>query len=135
MISSRRRINRIGISIHVSGTKSYRRFAARFSLGHSFQAQRRRGEWRSYDHQVLTLAADWSRQLCTSSDAYREAIQSALPRKCQELFFRLPSGTRFRTTSRFLGNDMKIVARYYRVLIATVLLLVIGAAAQERHIQ
>ncbi len=30
---------------------------------------------------------------------------------------------------------MKIVARYYRVLIATVLLLVIGAAAQERHIQ
>ena len=30
---------------------------------------------------------------------------------------------------------MKIVARYCRVLIATVLLLVIGAAAQERRIQ
>lgn len=53
----------------------------------------------------------------------------------KELFFRLPSGTRFRVTCRFLGNDMKIVARYCRVLLATVLLLVLGAAAQERRIQ
>ena len=49
----------------------------------------------------------------------------------KELSFRLPSGSRFSMTWRFLGNDMKIVARYCKALIATALLLVISSAAQE----